>query len=322
MAARAPGYDRCMAARPSVAIDLPERSVSISKPDKALFPSGVTKLDLATYYATVAEAMLPHLADRPLNLQRFPDGVDRPGIFQQQAPDHFPDWIARVTTPKEGGTVDHVVARDAATLVYLANQAVVTPHMWLSRGDRLQRPDRMVVDLDPAGGTADDVRRAALSFGALLRDELGLEPFALATGSRGFHVVVALQRRHGFDDVRAFARDVARVAVARDPGALTLEQRKAKRGGRIFVDVLRNGYGHTVVAPYAVRARASAPVATPLHWEELEDPATRPDRWSVRTLPRRLERDGDPWAAIAASPQALGAARARLAALLADAGLA
>jgi bifunctional non-homologous end joining protein LigD len=310
-----------MAAGTSVEIETPERTVTISKPEKPLFGSGVTKLDLARYYAAVAAAMLPHVAQRPLNLQRFPDGVDRPGIFQQQAPEHFPDWIERVRTPKQDGTVDHVVAADAATLVYLANQAVVTPHMWLSRADRLERPDRMVVDLDPAGGTSDDVRRAALSFGALLRDELELEPFALATGSRGFHVVVALQRRQDFDDVRAFARDVGRLAVARDPDRLTLEQRKAKRGGRIFVDVLRNGYGHTVVAPYAVRAREAASVATPLRWEELHSPGTRPDRWSIRTLLRRLEREGDPWAAIDDHPHALGAARRRLDALLADAGL-
>lgn len=310
-----------MAAGTSVAIETAQRSVQISKPDKPLFGSGVTKLDLARYYARVADALLPHVAERPLNLQRFPDGVDRPGIFQQQAPGHFPAWIERVATPKEGGVVEHVVARDTATLVYLANQAVVTPHMWLSRADRLDRPDRMVVDLDPDGGTSDDVRVAALAFGALLRDELGLEPFALATGSRGFHVVVALQRRHGFDDVRAFARDVGRVAVARDPDRLTLAQRKAKRGGRILVDVQRNAYAHTVVAPYAVRAREAAPVATPLRWEELEDPATRPDRWSVRTLPRRLERAGDPWAAIDDHAHALGSARRRLDALLAQAGL-
>jgi bifunctional non-homologous end joining protein LigD len=305
----------------AVAIELDDRVVEVSKPEKALFPSGVTKLDLARHYARVADVMLPHLADRPLNVQRFPDGIAHRGIFQQHMPPHFADWIDRVEVPKEGGTVTHVVASDAATLVYLANQACVTLHTWLSRRDRLDRPDRMVVDLDPSGGNADHVRRAALTFGALLRDELGLTPFALATGSRGFHVVVPLQRRHGFDDVRAIARDVGRVAVARDPDHLTLEQRKAKRGGRILVDIQRNAYAHTAVAPYSVRALPAAPVATPLRWEELEDPATRPDRWSIRSLPARLQRGGDPWAAIDDHPHALGAARRPLDGLLRDAGL-
>ncbi len=157
----------------TVAIELDEHVVEVSKPSKALFPSGVTKLDLARYMEAVAPALLRHVADRPLNLQRFPDGVAKHGIFQQQVPDYFPDWIGRCETPKEGGTVTHVVAGDAATLVYLANQACVTLHAWLSRCDRLDRPDRLVIDLDPSGGTADDVRAAALMIGAILRDELG-----------------------------------------------------------------------------------------------------------------------------------------------------
>lgn len=303
----------------AVAIDLGGRVVEISKPGKALFPSGVTKLDLARHYERVAEAMLPHVAGRPMNLQRYPDGIERQGIFQQQIGRHFPDWVDRVEVPKEGGTVTHVVAHDAATLVYLADQAVVTSHVWLSRRDRLERPDRMIVDLDPAGGGPDDVRRTALAFGALLRDELELPVFALATGSRGYHVVVPLQRRLPFDDVHAFALDVARVAVARDPEHLTLEFRKARRGGRLLVDVMRNRYAHTAVAPYAVRARPAATVATPLAWEELEDPATRPDRWTIRSIVRRLDQlGGDPWAAIDSHAVALGAARKRLDQLLTD----
>src|SRR5437588_759208 len=202
--------------------------VEITKPGKRLFPDGTTKADLAGYYEAVADVMLPHIHDRPLNLERHPDGV----------------------------------------------------------------------------------RRAAREFGDLLR-ELGLEPFVMATGSKGFHVVVPLQRRHGFDDVRAFARDVARVAVERDPQRLTMEQRKAKRGGRIFVDILRNGYAHTAVAPYSVRARPSPTVAVPLDWDELG--RARPDGWTIKTLPRRLDKRGDdPWARIGSAAQSLGAARRAL----------
>jgi bifunctional non-homologous end joining protein LigD len=289
------------------------RVVEVSRPDKPLFPDGITKADLARYYEAVAGFMLPHLAGRPLNLERFPDGIEGNRIIQQRASDHFPDWIRRVKVAKEGGTVEHVVAGDAATLVYLANQACITLHAWPSRADRLDRPDRLIVDLDPSDRAAD-VRRAALEFGALLR-ELGLEPFVMATGSRGYHVVVPLQRRLEFDAVREFARDLARVAVARDPERLTIEQRKAKRGDRILVDVMRNAYAHTAVAPYSVRPRPGAPVATPLRWEELEDSSLRPDRWTIETVLRRLERDGDPWEEMARAGQALGAARRRLAAL-------
>jgi bifunctional non-homologous end joining protein LigD len=300
----------------SLAIRAGRRTVEVSRPDKPLFPSGITKADLACYYKTIAPAMLSHIASRPLNLERYPDGIEGTRIIQQRAADYFPEWVGRVTVPKKGGTVIHVLASDAATLVYLAGQACITLHVWLSRADRLDRPDRMIFDLDPGEGASDAVRTAACDIGELLR-ELGLEPFAMATGSRGYHVTVALRRRAGFADVRAFARDVARVAVARDP-SLTLEQRKAARRGRILIDVMRNAYGHTAVAPYSVRARSEAPVATPLRWDELSQPATRPDRWTLRTVPGRIERTGDPWAAIGSSARTLGAPRRRLQELLAE----
>jgi len=295
------------------------RVVKVTRPDKPLFPTGETKADLARYYADVADAMLPHVAGRPLNLERYVDGIEGERLVQQRAGKYFPDWIARIETPKKGGSVEHVVARDAATLVYLAGQAAITLHSWLSHQDRLERPDRLIVDLDPSDD-GSDVRRAALGFGALLRD-LDLEPFAMTTGSRGFHVVAPLQRRQDFDAVRAFARDLARLAAARDPERLTVEMRKAKRGGRILVDVARNAYAQTAVAPYSVRARPGAPVATPLRWEELEDPATRPNGWTLHSVPDRLERDGDAWRHIGASARALGGPRRRLDALLAEAGL-
>jgi bifunctional non-homologous end joining protein LigD len=292
------------------------RTVKISRPDKQLFPTGETKADLAGYYERVAEAMLPHVAGRPLNLERYVDGIEAERLIQQRAAKYFPDWIARAETPKKGGSVEHVVARDADTLVYLAGQAAITLHRWLSRADRLDRPDVLIVDLDPSDPDAE-VRAAAVEFGGLMR-ELGLEPFAMTTGSRGFHVVAPLQRRQDFDVVREFARDLARLAAARDPERLTVEFRKAKRGGRILVDVARNAYAQTAVAPYSVRARPGAPVATPLHWEELEDPSTRPNGWTIHTV---LDRLPDPWADIHASARSLGKPRRELDRLLRDAGL-
>ena len=286
------------------------RDVAITRPDKPLFPDGTTKADLARYYDAVGEVMLAHVRGRPLNLERYPDGIEGQRFFQQRASGHFPSWIRRSTVRKQGGTVEHAVASDAATLVYLAGQACITPHAWTSRADRLDRPDRLIVDLDPSDGSDADVRAAASDVGDVLRD-LGLQPFAMTTGSRGFHVVVPLQRRADHATVLAFAHDLAEVVAAGD-ARFTTEQRKAKREGRILLDVLRNAYAHTAVAPYAVRARPGAPVATPLRWGELADRATTPGRFTLRDVPRRLAEEGDPWAAIGESASALGAARRRL----------
>jgi bifunctional non-homologous end joining protein LigD len=287
------------------------RNVEILRPDKPLFGPGVTKLDLASYYERVASAMLPHLARRPLNLERYPQGIDGVRIFQQHAPGHLPAWVRRIEVPGRTGPVEHVSAGDAATLVYLAGQACITFHRWLSRGDVLDRPDVLVVDLDPSTVRPAEIRRAARIIGALLR-ELGLHPWVMSTGSRGYHVAVPLRRRAGFDAVREFARRFAELAVAREPGMFTSEQRKAKREDKILIDIQRNAYAHSAVSPYAVRAHPDAPVATPLHWEELEDAKTTAVRWTLASVPDRLERDGDPWKDFARHAQTLTHALARL----------
>ena len=164
-------------------------TVEITHPDKLLFPAdGITKADLASYYERVSEWMLPHIRCRPVSMQRFPDGIDGKGFFHKDMPDYFPDWIRRVEVPKAGGTVTHVVICDADTLVYLVGQNTITPHVWLSRADRLWQPDRLVIDLDPPpGGDFAAVRRAARWTGELMR-ELGFSPFAQVTGSKGIHV--------------------------------------------------------------------------------------------------------------------------------------
>jgi bifunctional non-homologous end joining protein LigD len=301
----------------SVTIQAGRRGVTISRPDKPLFPCGITKADLARYYEQVAATMLPHIRERPLNLERYPDGIEGERILQQRAGGYFPDWIRRVPVRKEGGTVEHVAAADAATLVYLAGQACITLHPWLSRKDFLDRPDRLIFDLDPSNGKPAEVRKAARTMAELLR-ELGLGPWAMTTGSRGYHLTVPLKRRADFNRVRAFARDVAALASRREPRLFTTEQRKAKRQGRILIDVMRNAYAHTAVAPYSVRARPDAPVAAPLHLEELKDAATRPDRWTLKSVLQRLDRDGDPWTQINRHRQTLVAAQRRLNEALAE----
>lgn len=295
----------------SLSIRAGRRLVEISRPGKLLIPPGITKAALASYYERIAPAMLPHVNGRPLNFERYPDGIDKHKIFQQHASGHFPDWIRLAEVPKSGGTVKHVVASEPATLVYLANQACVTFHSWLSRTDRLDKPDRMVFDLDPSVEDPNAVRRAALMIAAQL-DELELRFRVMTSGSRGYHLVVPLRRTARFDAVRGFARDFAALAAEREPRIFTVEQRKVKRDGRILIDFMRNGYAHTSVAPYSVRAREGGPVATPLHRSELEDRSTRPDRWKVAAVLRRVERDGDPWRGFGASSQTLTAARRAL----------
>jgi bifunctional non-homologous end joining protein LigD len=290
-------------------------SVEITHPEKLLFPGdGVTKADLASYYERVSEWMLPHVRNRPLSLQRFPDGIEGKGFFHKDVPDYFPAFVRRAELPKAGGTITHALANDARTLVYLVGQNTITPHVWLSRADRPDQPDRLVFDLDPPGDDFAAVRRAARWTGELMR-EIDLVPFAQVTGSKGIHVWAPLRRRAHFDDVKAFAREVAAVLAAGHPDELTTEFRKNKREGRILIDVFRNGYAQTAVPPYAVRPRPGAPVATPLDWDELSDSRLRPDRWTVTTVLRRLAANGDPWADIQSHARGLAAPQRQLKAL-------
>ena len=288
--------------------------IEISKPDKELFPAvgkakAVTKRDLATYYDSVAAVMLPHLRDRPINMQRFPDGIERMSFYEKKVPSHFPDYIDTVEVHTADGKQRQVTVNTARSLVYLAQQACLTPHTWLSRSDDLDRPDQLVFDLDPSVEDLKAVRRATRLVGELL-DNLGLTSFVKTTGSRGYHVLVPLRRTKDFDDVRSFARAVAEVLVDREPDLLTLQARKDKRGTRVLVDIQRNGYGQTAVPPYAVRARPRAPVSTPITWDELS--RVRPDQHTIRSIGRRLAGRADPWKDVRRSPQALGKALERL----------
>jgi bifunctional non-homologous end joining protein LigD len=275
-------------------------TIEISSPDKALFPDdGITKADLATYYLEIAPTMVPHVKDRPVSMLSYPGGIKARGHFTKEIPSHFPDWIRRVTVPKKGGEVTHLLANDAATLVYIAGQNCITPHVWPARADKPHQPDRLIIDLDPSTDRSfADIRATARELGDVFRDE-GLAPFAQVTGSRGIHVVAPLRRGPGFHDVREAALAMAQRLVDEHPERLTLEFHKEKRGDRIFVDVNRNGYAQTAVPPYAVRPRPRAPVAMPLHWEELSDSKLRPDKWTIADAKARVESDGDPWQGIA-----------------------
>jgi bifunctional non-homologous end joining protein LigD len=292
-------------------------AVPLTHPDKVLFPAdGITKRDLARYNADVAGQMLPWLRDRPVTMVRYPDGLQGPRFFQKNAPSYFPGWIRRAVVGKEGGQVEHVVCDKPATLVYLANQACIEIHAFTSRVDKLDAPDQMVFDFDPPDGAPfADVRRAARWARDLLDGELGLTSFVRASGGRGLHVHVPLNRRADFDAVREFAHRAAEVLARRHPDAITTEQRKDKRGSRIYADVMRNAYAQTVAASYGVRARPGAPVAIPLAWAEVEDEKLEPGRFTMATVRARLDDGPDPWADFTRSGHGLGEAGKRLAKL-------
>jgi bifunctional non-homologous end joining protein LigD len=287
--------------------------IEISHEDKVFFPKArITKGDVIDYFQRAARVMLPHVRQRPLAMHRHPDGIEGEGFFQKEVPDYFPRWIERVTTPrKEGGKIDNVVCNNAATLVYLANQACITPHVWLSRRDKLDCPDQLIFDLDPPGKRFALVRFAAKALREIF-GELGLPSFVKTTGSRGLHVMVPLDRRQNFDAVREFAQDVARVLAHRHPRRLTVEPRKNKRRGRLFLDTARNSYAQHAVAPYAVRAIEGAPIATPLAWNEVSHRKLDAQRFNIKNIFQRLRRKSDPWKNLHRSARSLTAARRRL----------
>lgn len=295
-------------------IKVGSRIIEVANLDKVMFPDqGITQGDLVDYYRRIAETMLPYLEGRPLTMQRFPDGIDGEGFYQKEAPHYFPDWIRRVSieVKEDGRQQPQVICDDVATLVYLVDQGCITFHVWLSRADKLHHPDRLIFDLDPPDDDFEPVRSAAQSLHDVLED-IGLVPFVMTTGSRGLHVVVPLDRSADFDTVRSFARDLAGVLTKKKPDSLTTEMRKAKRGDRLFLDYLRNSYGQNSVAPYAVRAKPGAPVATPLDWDELSDPDLHSQSYTLENVFRRLGQKEDPWKGMMRHARSLSEPRQRL----------
>lgn len=284
--------------------------VPISRPDKIMYPHPqITKADVAGYYRDVADVMLPHLLHRPINMQRWPDGVDGQSFYEKKVPQHFPEWVQTVRVRTSDGSQRQPLVQDIRSLVFLADQACLTPHAWLSTTDDLDRPDQLIIDLDPTSDDLAAVRAATKITGEAL-DDLGLVPFLKTTGSRGYHVQSPIRPELSFDEVREFARSLAESLAARHPDLLTTEQRKNRRGDRVFVDVLRNGYGQTAVPPYALRGRQGAPVATPLDWSELQ--RTAPDRFDINSVRRRLQQRDCPWRTIGRNARSLSRVRDKL----------
>jgi bifunctional non-homologous end joining protein LigD len=278
--------------------------VVVTHPERVVFPDiGLTKGELVDYYRRVADHILPHLRDRPLTMQIWSKGIGEDGAFVKERRKHYPEWIPSAVVPRKGKETFAMPMIDSAdALVYIANQGMVTPHVWLARADDPDHPDRLVFDLDPSTDDIGIVRDTALELRELLT-EAGLVPHVKSTGSRGLHVTVPLDRSATLEQVRAFAEEVAADLTARHPDALTTAFSKADRGTRLFLDVMRNGRAQTEVVAYGVRGRPGAPVAAPLEWSEVS--SFEPGRWTVRNLFRRLSQRADPWRELDANARPL-----------------
>lgn len=264
--------------------------MEVSSPDKVLYPDGgITKAQVVAHFDQVAGRLLEFARGRPLTLQRFPRGIDKAGFMQKNAAQHFPASIHRLEVPKRGGgtTVYPVVDR-VDDIPYLANQNTITFHMWTSTAARPGEPDWMVIDLDPEDGDVEAARQATAAIRSTLQ-RFDLDGFALATGSKGFHVWVRLAPGHDFGGVSRASRALAGLTTIEHPNTLTTEFLKKNRRGRVFVDWLRNGPTATVVVPFSLRPRPGAPVAVPVLWDELDN--ARPDGWRIGDIADRLEID-------------------------------
>ncbi len=297
------------------------RELSLSNLDKVLFPrDGYTKGDLIAYYRSVATWILPYLHDRPLTLQRYPDGIDAQSFFEKHLPRGLPDWAARteLTSPEGHRThTTYMLCNDEPTLVFVANLASIVLHVWTSCVGAIEEPDFIFFDLDPGERCSlKTLASAALELRDLLKS-IGIEPLVKTSGGMGLHALVPLAHGYSYDTAKLVAELVAqRLADAR-PDLVTLERSLARRDqSLVYFDYLQVGRGKTIVSAYSVRARDGAPVSMPLDWSEVEAFARKRSgapwdafaAFTIRTAPRRLEREGDLWAGKAWKPHRLESA--------------
>src|ERR671934_2077043 len=287
------------------------REVKLSSPDRVLFPDdGITKGDLFAYYERVAPVLVPHLRDRPFTMKRYREGIAGDGFFQKQAPKGMPSWIPTRrfrTHPREGGSreVDFPLVNSPEALLWMVQMHCIDMNAWYSRVDKPHRPDFVLFDLDPP----DDDFSASVEVALLIREglgELGLEGWPKTSGAGGMHVLVPIARRSSYDETYEFAERLSRRLEERHPGKLTTEWLKEKRRG-VLVDHRQNGWGKTIASAYSVRPKPGAPVSTPLRWEELDDRLDY-QQFGMEAALERLERDGDLFAPVLETKQALGPA--------------
>ncbi len=278
-----------------------KRKLAFTHREKVFWPAeGYTKGDLIDYYLAIGPAILPYLLDRPLVLDRYPDGIEGKSFYQKDASRFLPEWIRTVAIRSESGEqgprdIHYILCDDADTLAFLANLGVIPLHVWASRADRIDRPDWAILDLDPKGAPFADVIAIARFLGNFCR-EIGWTPFLKTSGGSGLHILLPLARTCGFEQARQLAEVIARHAAHTLPQIATIERNLAARRGRVYIDFLQNGRGKLIAAPFSARPRPGATVSTPLRWEELKS-TLHPSQFTIRSVPRRVRAlKGDPLA--------------------------
>ena len=290
-----------------------DRRVTITNATKVFWPDeGYTKADLVAYYEQVAPWLLPYLADRPLVLTRYPDGIRGKSFYQKDAPTWAPEWIrtARIHAAGVDRDIDYFVVDDLDALRYVVNTGAIPLHLWASRVGSVERPDWLVLDLDPKGAPFTDVVKVALAVRAVL-ERLELPSYPKTSGATGLHVLVPLAARYSYEETRTFAQLLATLAVERVPSIATIARMIRLRDGKVYVDYGQNGQGQTIVAPFAVRPLPGAPASCPLRWPEVTA-RLDPGRFTIRTLPTRLQETGDPMRPVLGPGVDIAAALARL----------
>lgn len=272
-------------------------TVACTNEDRVMFPAeGITKAEVIGHYHRVADVMLPEVKNRPLSVERFTKSIAEGGFFMKHYQKHYPEWLDSVTLDTKTA-VTYPVVQNTAGLVYMANQGAIAMHVGTSRCDAQDTPDLLVFDLDPPEGNFEIVRQTAKLLRALF-EELELPAFVKTTGGKGLHVVAPLDGTASFDEVRTVCHRMAKLLCARHPDLVTLEVSKKARAGRLYLDLMRNVLGATMVAPYSLRGRPGAPVSAPIEWSELDKKGFAANRITLRDMKKRLEKVGDPWATL------------------------
>jgi DNA ligase D len=286
-------------------VDVAGHQVSVSNPEKVYFPArGETKLNLVQYFVQVGEGILGALRDRPVHLERYPEGVGREQIYQKRVPRWKPEWLRSATIRfPNGRTADALCPADLAHVVWAANLGTLSFHPWPTRCDDNDRPDLLRIDLDPQPGTGFAEARAVATTVHELLDELRWAGWPKTSGGRGIHVLVPIHRRYPFDEVRRAAIAFAREVERRRSQEVTTSWWKEERGRRVFIDYNQTARDRTIVSAYSVRPRADATVSAPVEWAELA--ACEPEDFTIATLPARLAARGDLLAGIDERPHEL-----------------
>jgi bifunctional non-homologous end joining protein LigD len=278
------------------------RELTVTSPDKVMFPGRdggepVRKREFIRYTATIAPVVLPYLFGRPLNMHRFPDGAGAKGKWTKELPGRAPDWIPRWDDPDAdpGGPRTYLVVNEPAALVWAADFAALEWHPWASRTDRPQQPTYAFFDIDPGSSTSWEDVLVLARLHRTAFEHLGLQAFPKVTGRRGIQVWVPVRRGPAYDETRSWVEQVSRSVSAVVPDLVSWKSGKRQRGGLARLDYTQNAVGKTLVAPYSPRPVAGAPVSVPVEWDELDDPALRPDGWTIRTVRDRLEQRGNPF---------------------------